>query len=201
MIGIIFLLLVAYIMGSFPMGLWVGQVFFQKDIRNSGSGNIGATNAYRILGPFAGLAVFLGDFLKGAAPVIIMQSVKASAELVPWLMVAAGMLAMVGHTFSVFLKFKGGKGVATAVGVITVLAPKVLLVLLLVWIVILAFTRYVSLSSITAAILFPIFTLLWQKQNTPTVIFSLLVAVLIIYKHRANIKRLIEGTELKIGKT
>lgn len=200
MIGIIFLLLVAYIMGSCPMGLWVGQVFFKKDIRNTGSGNIGATNAYRILGPVAGLTVFLGDFLKGAAPVIIMQSVKASQSLLPWLMVAAGMLAMLGHTFSVFLKFKGGRGVATAVGVIAILAPKILLVLLLVWLLILAVTRYVSVSSMTAAALFPILAVLWQRQNNPLIIFSLLVAILIVYKHRANIQRLVQGTELKVGR-
>lgn len=200
MIGIIFLLIVAYVMGSFPMGLWVGQAFFKKDIRKSGSGNIGATNAYRILGPWASLIVLLGDFLKGAAPVIIMQSVKASAALMPWLVVAAGVLAMLGHTFSIFLKFKGGKGVATSVGVITVLSPKIMLILLVFWLTILLLTRYVSVSSIATAILYPVLVVFWQGQNTPLVVFSLLVATLIIYKHRANIKRLFEGTELKIGK-
>ena len=199
MIGIFFVLLVAYIMGSFPMGYWVGQVFFKKDITATGSGNIGATNTYRILGPRAGAVVLLADFLKGAAPVIIMKSVKAPVELAPWFVVAAGLLAMFGHTFSVFLKFKGGKGVATALGVIIVLLPNVMVALLAIWLVVLGLTRYISASSIIAVVLLPAFTFLWYGQETPLIIFSFLVAILVLYKHRSNIKRLMQGVEPKVG--
>ena len=200
MIGIFFVLLVAYIMGSFPMGYWIGQVFFKKDITLAGSGNIGATNAYRTLGPRGGAVVLLADFLKGAAPVIIMKSVKAPAELVPWLVVAAGLLAITGHTFSIFLKFKGGKGAATAVGVITILFPKVVIAIIAVWLVVLGLTRYISVSSMIAAALLPILVILLHGQEMPLVIFSFLVSILIIYKHRSNVKRLIDRTEPKVGK-
>ncbi|TET53845.1 MAG: glycerol-3-phosphate 1-O-acyltransferase PlsY [Actinobacteria bacterium] len=199
MSGAFFVLLVAYIMGSFPMGLWVGQVFFKKDIRVEGSSNIGATNAYRILGPSAGVVVFLGDFLKGAAPVIIMKSINLEPNLINWLAVGAGMFAMLGHTFSIFLKFKGGKGVTTALGAIIVLAPKVSALILLIWLVVLAISRYISLSSITAALALPVFTIFWQGQNTPFMIFSFLIAIVIIYKHRSNIGRLFEGVEPRVG--
>jgi len=199
MTGAIFVLLVAYIMGSFPIGFWVGQAFFKKDITAVGSGNIGATNSYRILGPFAGMIVFFGDFLKGAAPVMIMKSVRVSSEFLPWLMVTAGLLAMLGHTFSVFLKFKGGKGASTAMGAITALSFKISIFLFVIWFVVLAITRYVSVSSMLTAISFPALTLLFYKQNIAMITFGFLVMLLVIYKHRTNIKRLIHGTEPKVG--
>lgn len=199
MIGIFFVLLVAYIIGSFPIGFWIGQVFFKKDVTMAGSGNIGATNAYRVLGSGAGMIVFLGDFLKGAAPVFIMKSIKAPQDIVPWLVVAAGMLAIIGHTFSIFLKFKGGKGAATAVGVITVLMPLVGLIIFATWAILLVLTRYVSVSSMLAAILLPVLTILMYGQNNALIVFSFLVALLVLYKHRSNVKRLIKGTEPKVG--
>ncbi len=182
------------------MGYWIGQVFFKKDITLVGSGNIGATNAYRTLGPRGGAVVLLADFLKGAAPVIIMKSVKAPAEFVPWLVVAAGLLAITGHTFSIFLKFKGGKGAATAVGVITILFPKVVVAIIAVWLVVLGLTRYISVSSVIAAALLPILVILFHGQEMPLVVFSFLVSILIIYKHRSNVKRLIDRTEPRVGK-
>jgi len=200
MTGAIFVLLVAYIMGSFPIGFWVGQAFFKKDLTAAGSGNIGATNSYRILGPGAGILVFFGDFLKGAAPVMIMKSVRVSSALLPWLIVAAGLLAMLGHTFSVFLKFKGGKGASTAMGAITALSFKISIFLFVIWFVVLALTRYVSVSSMVTAVSFPALTIFFYSQNVAMITFSLLVMLLVLYKHRANIGRLMQGIEPKVGK-
>ncbi len=196
--SIIIVLVIAYILGSLPIGVWVGKTFFRKDIMSSGSGNIGATNAYRTLGPLGGFMVLAGDILKGATPVLIMKSINPPAEQLPFLMVAAGMLAILGHTFSVFLNFKGGKAASTTVGVLAVLLPKVMILIVIIWLILLGITHYVSVSSIITAACLPVLTFLLSKQEAPVLSFSFLVAFLIIYKHRSNIKRLLEGTEPRV---
>jgi glycerol-3-phosphate acyltransferase PlsY len=194
------ILLASYLIGSIPFGLLAGKVFYKKDIRDYGSGNIGATNAYRTLGPVPGIAVFLADFLKGFVPAlaakIILQPIDPN--IVPLISILAGVVSMTGHNYSVFLKFKGGKGMSTAAGFIAAIWPLVMLILLLVWIAVIAITRYVSLASMIVAILFPVIVIFLQPLP-PYVVFSVLTAVVGVYRHRSNIKRLLNGTELKIG--
>jgi glycerol-3-phosphate acyltransferase PlsY len=194
------ILLASYLIGSIPFGLLIGRVFYKKDIRDYGSGNIGATNAYRTLGPVPGIAVFLADFLKGFVPAlaakVILQPIDPN--IVPLISILAGVVSMTGHNYSVFLKFEGGKGMSTAAGFIAAIWPLVMVILLLVWITVIAITRYVSLASIIVAVLFPVIVIFLQPLP-PYVIFSVLTAIVGVYRHRSNIKRLINGTELKIG--
>jgi len=180
-------------LGSIPFGYLVGRLQ-GKDIRQYGSGNIGATNALRVLGPVAGLIVSLGDGGKGILAVLLARSVTGSTEVV----LTAGLLVIVGHIFSVFLGFKGGKGVATSAGVALMLFPLILFEALLVWLITVFLTRYVSLGSMLAVLSVPLFMLL---HNFPSiyVIFSLIVAFLVIFRHRSNIIRLLQGTESKIS--
>lgn len=165
-----------------------------KDIRRYGSGNIGATNALRVLGPLAGLLVSLGDGGKGVLAVLLARSVSENTDVV----LAAALFVIIGHIFSIFLGFKGGKGVATSAGVALMLFPLILAESFLVWLITVLITRYVSLGSILAVISVPLLMLLY---NFPLnyVIFGLIVAFLVVLRHRSNILRLLQGTESKIS--
>ena len=186
---------VGYILGSIPSGLLLGKWLWNIDLREHGSHNIGATNAWRTLGKVPGIIVFLADFVKGALAVYIGTALMATVS--PLGGVVGGMAAIIGHTFSLFLGFKGGKGVATAIGVISMLMPKLTVILFVVWFVIVYISRYVSLGSIIAGVLAPI--LAYSFSYPPEyIIFALLAAVLVIVRHRENIKRLMTGTENKI---
>lgn len=183
----------SYLIGSIPNGLIIGRNFYNIDLRQFGSKNIGATNAYRTLGLWPALWVFLTDALKGVAGVLIGQYLggTALAEL------AGGIGAIAGHNWSAFLNFKGGRGVATGLGVIAMLAPKVTLIVFTVWAVIVYLTRYVSLASIVAAALVPIsMWLLHARQEF--FYFGILAAFFVIIRHRPNIERLLKGEEPKI---
>lgn len=183
----------SYLIGSIPNGLIIGQYFYKVDLRQFGSKNIGATNAYRILGPWPAFWVFFSDALKGIAGVLLAQYVAgtALAEL------AGGIGAIAGHNWSVFLKFKGGRGVATGLGVIAMLAPKVTLIVFVVWAVIVYFTRYVSLASIVAAAMVPV--IMWGLHARQEFFyFGILAALFVIVRHRPNIERLLKGAEPKI---
>jgi acyl phosphate:glycerol-3-phosphate acyltransferase len=194
------ILLASYLIGSIPFGLLMGSLFFKIDIRQYGSGNIGATNAYRTLGPAPGIAVFVADMLKGYLPVILAKATISSVmpSATPLVMIVSGVIAMTGHNYSVFLRFKGGKGMSTAGGFIGAIWPQIFLILILVWISIIAVTRYVSLASMFIAILFPVLVILMDPLPEYEV-FSILTAIVVVYRHRSNIKRLLSGTELKIG--
>ncbi len=195
------LIVIAYILGSIPNALWIGKVFRGIDIREHGSKNTGSTNAARVLGAKLGILTLILDISKGAIPVTLSFFMKADllenmtgiSSLDP---IMVGIFAIIGHSFSLFMKFKGGKAVATTVGVFTVLVPKALLLAAVVFFVIFAVTRYVSVSSITAAISLPIFIffLYWDVTYT---IFGGIIAILIIVKHKSNIQRLLNGTESK----
>lgn len=196
--GIICLIL-AYVAGSFPSGLVIGKVFYHTDIRQEGSHNTGATNAYRVLGKAGGLVVLLLDTAKGLLGVYLGQlaalsMAPAQTELC---MIGGGLLAILGHSCSLFMKFKGGKGVATGLGVILFLAPWETLIVFCVWCVIVALTRIVSLGSIIAAILVPV-TMYFYHEPTEIVIFGVLAAAFVVIRHRANIVRLLHGNELKV---
>lgn len=186
------LLIAAYLIGSIPTGLILGKAIWKKDLRQYGSHNIGATNAWRILGKKAGLLIFILDFLKGQVGVLLGAWLFA----LPGAMVLGGFAAIIGHMFPIFLGFKGGKGVATALGVITALMPKVTAIVFIVWLVLTLITRYVSVASIVAAVLTPILAAVF-KEPLIYFLFALLAAVVIVFRHRENIQRLKAGRENK----
>ena len=193
------LLLLAYVAGSFPSGLVIGKAFFHKDPRDYGSHNTGATNSYRVFGAAGGLMVLILDAGKGMLGVSLGQ--QAGAMMVPeyqiYMMILGGLLALVGHSCSLFLHFKGGKGVATGLGIILFLAPWETLIVFAVWAVIVALTRIVSLGSIVAAVLVPI-TMYFFAEPMPVTLFGLLAAILVVVRHKDNIIRLMQGKELKV---
>ena len=184
---------IAYVLGAIPSGLWLCRAFWHIDIRNYGSRNIGATNVYRTLGKGPGALVLLLDFLKGSLGVYIAMLLVGT----PLAMVFGGMFAILGHSASVFLRFKGGKGVATGLGVIAMLMPNVTAVVTLVWLGIVFVTRYVSLGSIVAAALVPLLSFFFDAP-AEYLVFGGAAAILVIVRHHSNIRRLLDGTESKI---
>ena len=193
----ILFLVLGYVMGALPNGVWIGKYFKKVDIREHGSKNSGATNAYRVLGPKFGIMVLVADALKGFLPPFIASRFGVSGNV----LLAIGVLAIVGHSLSFFLKFKGGKGVATSLGVFLFLIPNVTLALLIVFILVVYFTRYISLGSIVAAAALPILTALSPVRNgvdkIPLLVMTVLIGVFVIWRHRSNITRLMNGTENK----
>lgn len=194
------LLAVAYLLGSIPFGLMLAKLFGDRDIRKSGSGNIGATNVARVVGPAAGILTLVLDAGKGAFAVWLAgHYLDRSASA----MMLAGVVALFGHCFPLWLNLKGGKGVATALGVFLMLAPLAALVGLLFFVIVVLRWRYVSLGSVAAAAAMPLLVyLLWAPRHAPplVVIFgTLFAAALVISKHDANLQRLWEGTEPKFS--
>lgn len=192
--------LLAYLLGSIPVGWIVARLFYQKDIRTEGSGNIGATNALRIFGTKVGLIVMVLDMLKGIIAVLLARHLFSAAHP---LVALCGLLAIFGHIFPIWLRFKGGKGVATAGGVFLALAPLSLLIALISFVLIVGKTRYVSLGSIIAAIVFGLSTVVFQilsvQVNWALLALTGVVVLMIIIKHRQNIQRLWQGQENKIS--
>jgi glycerol-3-phosphate acyltransferase PlsY len=190
----------AYLLGSIPFGLLVAKVFGGGDVRKAGSGNVGATNVTRVAGPFAGVLTLILDAAKGSAAVWL--AAHFSGEAAGW-MVIAGLAALIGHCFPVWLRFRGGKGVATAAGMFLMLSPLALLGSVLLFVIVVASTRYVSLGSIAAAAAMPLLTyLLWAPHHAPPLIVTFgafAAAMLVVYKHDANIQRLVEGRESRFS--
>jgi glycerol-3-phosphate acyltransferase PlsY len=189
----VLVIVASYLIGSIPNGLIIGRSIYNIDLRQFGSKNIGATNAYRILGPWPAFWVFLTDALKGVAGVLIGHYLGGTAIAE----VAGGIGAIAGHNWSVFLKFKGGRGVATGLGVIAMIAPVVTAIVFTVWAVIVFLTRYVSLASIAAAALVPVSMWLLEAERE-FFYFGILAALFVIIRHRPNIQRLLKGEEPKI---
>ena len=190
---IVIAVLLSYLLGSVPSGLICGKLLWGVDLREHGSRNIGATNAWRTLGKGPGILVFLLDFLKGFVSVWFGIHFAGT----PLAMVLCGVFAILGHSCSVFLGFKGGKGVATGLGVIAMLMPSVTLIVFLLWLGIVRMTGYVSLASCVAAVFVPVMA--WCFGSPAEYIsFGLLAAVLIVVRHKSNILRLMNGTESKI---
>ncbi len=188
-----FACLFSYLIGSIPNGLILGKLLWNIDLREYGSHNIGATNAWRTLGKGPGLLIFFLDFLKGVIGVWLGSMVSGT----PISLVLVGIFAILGHSCSLFLHFKGGKGVATGLGVIAMLMPQTTIVIFLLWLIIVYLTRYVSLASIIAAAGVPLFAW-WANAPGEYIIFGAVAAVFVIYRHKTNIKRLLNGTESKI---
>lgn len=192
MVQIILVLILAYLLGSIPSGLIIGKVFYKTDIREHGSGNLGGTNTFRTLGVKAGLAVTIADILKGtlAASLPVLFGLD---EINPLL---AGVFAVIGHTYPIFAGFRGGKAVATSGGVLLFCAPLMFLTIFVVFFASLYITKYVSLSSMLAGICAVIYAVI--DGDIPLLIAVTLLASFVIYRHRANIKRIMNKTEPKI---
>lgn len=195
--NILLLLLFAYVFGALPIGLMVGKAVRGIDVREFGSGNIGASNVWRTLGPTWGVIVFLLDVGKGVLPTLLARHVGHGPV---WLPVAAGVAAVMGHNFSPFLGFKGGKGVATTLGVALGLSWEAALIGFAVWGVCLAVTRYISVSSVVGVPVGAFLTWWLNGRQWPYGVFALAVSGFVVYKHRANFARLAAGTEPKVGK-
>jgi acyl phosphate:glycerol-3-phosphate acyltransferase len=190
----------AYLLGSIPFGLLLGKLFGAADVRKAGSGNIGATNVARVAGPLAGVLTLLLDAAKGALAVLLAARLTNDSAL--WMMIA-GLCALVGHCFPIWLGFHGGKGVATAAGVFLVLCPPAFLGAVILFILVVLYWRFVSLGSMSAAAAMPLLIyFFWAPHHAPpyAVTFgSLAAALLIVYKHDANIQRLVQGDEPKFS--
>lgn len=197
---LIILILVAYIFGSIPNALWIGKVFKGIDVREHGSKNTGSTNAARVLGAKLGILTLILDISKGALPIILGRIFLNNDEFFGQNMnlILIGMFAIFGHSFSLFLKFKGGKAVATTLGVFLILVPKAILIAAIVFFIIFGIWKYVSLSSIFAAISLPI-AIWFCYKNIFFTVFGTIIAALIVVKHKSNIERLKNGTEAKFS--
>lgn len=179
----------AYLLGSIPTGLLLGRLY-GIDVRKEGSGNIGATNLYRTVGRRVGVLTLIGDCLKGVLPVLVARQCGLGADQVA----LVGLAAFCGHVFSVFLRFKGGKGVATALGVFLSLAPLAVAAALALFVALMLLWRYVSLGSISAAAIMPLAVFMLGGDHV-LVVVTLIIALIVIFRHHENIRRLIAGTE------
>jgi len=193
--GIAAYLVGSYLLGAVPFGLFFGKAIGGVDVRTTGSGNIGATNVLRAAGKKAALLTLLADCLKGLVPVLV-AALLFSDELIT---VLSGVAAILGHSFPVYLKFKGGKGVATSFGVVLAVAPWTGLLCLFAWAAAAAIGKYSSLSALVAFALYPLVTFATHSDSKPQAFLSLFVFAMIYYRHRENIRRLVSGTETKIG--
>lgn len=198
----IVLTITAYLLGSIPTAVWLGKWLYHIDVRDHGSGNAGATNTFRTLGPKAGIPVLLFDVLKGYGAVqlaMLVKSLEIGSPSYVGLQLVLGAAALLGHIFPLYAGFRGGKGIATLLGFMLAVEPLASLMCIGVFILILLTTRIVSISSMSASIAFPIFVLLLFGKSTPAlVVFALILPILVIYTHRTNIQRLINREESKV---
>jgi len=187
----VFILIVIYLIAAIPSGVVLARLMASEDVRQKGSGNIGATNVYRVAGKLAGLLTLFGDTMKSFLPLL---AVKSWLSPTPTQLGIACIAAILGHCFPVYLKFRGGKGVATALGIFLVLSPKAVLLALIIFILSVALTRYVSLGSVLAALSAPLLVLLLDHPQ-PIFLATLFIATLVVCRHHSNIRRLLDGTE------
>lgn len=186
----------AYLVGATPTSYLVGRAGYGIDLREHGSGNLGATNVFRVLGWRAAVPVGLADVAKGWFPTAMFPLWDGVAN--PHWALAYGAAAIIGHVFSIWVRFQGGKGVATSAGVFTALAPWAVLAGLMVWLVVVTLTRVVSVGSLSAAVALPVAVVL-TGESRPTLWFALGLALFVIYAHRSNIRRLMRGEENRFG--
>ena len=187
----ILIMIAIYLIAAIPTGVVIARLMGGEDVRQKGSGNIGATNVYRVAGKLAGVLTLVGDTLKGFLPLLAF---KTWLEPTPTQLGIASAVAILGHCYPVYLKFKGGKGVATALGIFLVLSPKTVLFALIVFILTVAITRYISLGSVLAALSAPL-VILFLNHQQPIFLATLFIAALVIWRHNSNIRRLLDGTE------
>jgi acyl phosphate:glycerol-3-phosphate acyltransferase len=195
-------LLGAYIIGSIPSAVWIGQAFYGIDVREYGSGNAGATNTFRVLGKKAGIPVLFIDIAKGFLALQIVQLVSnylpGTQQYINFKL-ALGIAALLGHIFPVFAGFRGGKGVATLLGILIGVQPQAALICSVIFILVLLISGYVSLSSMIAAVCYPFIIMLVLNETIPTVnIFAMAIAVMVLITHQKNIERLLRKKESKV---
>ncbi|HAB9976838.1 TPA_asm: glycerol-3-phosphate 1-O-acyltransferase PlsY [Listeria monocytogenes] len=193
-INLILLSLLAYVIGSIPSGLWIGKIFYKKDISEFGSGNLGATNSFRVLGIKAGSIVTVMDILKGTVATLLPFFFQLNVDHHFWLL--TGAFAIIGHSFPLFAGFRGGKAVATSAGVILAYAPLLFVAALVVFLVTLKLSKYVSLSSMIGALAALIISLF--MGDWILIVLVACIALFVIWRHRANITRIRNGEEPKI---
>ncbi|MBT7726236.1 MAG: glycerol-3-phosphate 1-O-acyltransferase PlsY [Flavobacteriales bacterium] len=201
----ILFLILAYFTGSFPSAVWVGRTFYNKDVREYGSGNAGATNTFRVLGKGAGIPVLLMDVFKGWLSVnyilLVSNSSQLSSSTFFEFQLAFGVAAVIGHLFPIYTGFRGGKGIATLLGLLIGLNAIAAIVAIVVFVIVFLISKYVSLGSILASLAFPfvIFVILDEKDvNASLELFSVFVPILTLITHQKNIERLIRGEENKV---
>ncbi len=195
---------IAYVSGSLPFGLWIGRLARGVDIRTMGSGNLGATNVYRSLGPGLGVLTLLLDIAKGALPVWLLPHAPFAAAFpggAEWCRLAVGLAAVAGHVWTFLAGFRGGKGVATTVGVLLALAPAAFGIFVLVFALVVAVTRYISLGSTLGALAFAVALgfLAPGGVRSPTGLLGVLLALLVVVRHRDNFRRLLRGEERRFS--
>jgi glycerol-3-phosphate acyltransferase PlsY len=219
MLSTVTVIFISYLMGSVPSAIWVGKIFKGVDVREHGSGNAGTTNTFRVLGVPFGITVFVMDFMKGFVPSFWLSALAFSLIDAPFngplapplwdveafLKISCGLFAVVGHMFPVFAGFKGGKGAATACGMLFGVEPISISISAAIFVLTILVTKYVSLASILSSFFYPITLLIMRYVlgidiDGSIIIFSMLVATGIIYRHKSNIQRLKDGTESKVGK-
>lgn len=187
------LLVVAYLLGAIPNGVWVGKTFFQTDIRDAGSGNIGTTNTYRVLGPYAGTAVMVLDIAKGSVATLLPTLFHVTTILGSATPLLFGLFAVLGHTVSIFDHFKGGKAVATSAGMLLAYNPIMFVIAAGLWVSLIYWTSMVSLASMIAFTLITLISLAFQDWYLTGI--ALVLTIFVFYRHRANIHRIKDGTE------
>lgn len=196
------LIVLAYLIGSIPSAVWVSRYFFDIDIRDYGSGNSGATNTYRVLGPKWGTVVMIVDVLKGMTAVklaLLLPNYIGNDTQLMNLQIGLGLGAVLGHIFPIWAEFRGGKGVATLFGLVLGISPWTALSCVGIFLIVLYLTRFVSLSSILASIAFPIFILVIFNEREPLYrVFAIAVALMVLLTHQKNIGRLFRGSESKV---
>lgn len=199
---IILFILLAYLTGAFPSAVWVGKTFYKIDVREFGSGNAGATNTFRVLGKKAGIPVLLMDIFKGWLSVnylsllaVIPESIEHQFEI----QLVFGIAAVIGHLFPVYTGFRGGKGIATMMGLLIGLSPLEAICCFVIFVIIFSISKYVSLGSIVASIAFPIIVILvFGSTNSSLNLFAVFVPILSLITHQKNIERLVRGDETKV---
>ena len=194
-------LLIAYLLGSIPTSVWVGRVFYGKDVREFGSGNAGATNTFRVLGKKAGIPVLLFDILKGTCAVYLaayfIDYQPGTSDFVTYQLVL-GVGVLIGHIFPIYVGFRGGKGIATLLGIMIAIHPQAAFSCIGVFLAVFLLTKYVSLGSMISAICFPLLIILVFKSDIPSlVIFSIFIAIMVLITHQKNIERLLRKSESK----
>jgi acyl phosphate:glycerol-3-phosphate acyltransferase len=193
--------ILAYLIGSLPTSVWLGEAYFGIDVRDFGSGNAGATNTFRVLGKRAGIVVMLVDIFKGwtatSMATLLFYADAVSEERLVFFKLAFGVLAVLGHIFPVYVRFKGGKGVATLLGMVLSIHTEAALLCIAIFLIVLLASKYVSLGSIIAALAFPILMLLpiFSPEKPILIIFGFVIFVLVVLTHQKNIVRLLNGEE------
>lgn len=196
----IIIIFCSYLLGSIPTAVWIGKIFYKIDVRKFGSGNAGATNTFRTIGSKAGISVLIIDILKGfiAVKLVLLSGINPNTNAWINFKIVLTVVALIGHIFPIFARFKGGKGVATLLGAVIAIAPWAAAIAVVVFIIVLTVTKYVSLASMFAVTSFPIVVIYILKLESNSLIcFSILVAILLLATHHKNIERLINKKEVR----